>query len=148
MTMPPADRHTTRALARLIAWGRVGIGITALGAPALMARPWIGAEASGPGARTLARAMGGRDIALGIGALRALTDSDEHARAWVALGGTADAVDALATVVAFSSLPRRSRWAMLAVTGGAAIVSIRLASSLDEPAGTVPEPSAPASGSA
>jgi hypothetical protein len=140
MSLPPADRGTARTLARLIAWGRVGIGITALGAPSLMARPWIGAEASGPGARTLARAMGGRDLALGLGALRALADSDRHARPWVALGGTADAVDALATVVAFTSLPRRSRWAMLAVTGGAAVVSIRLAATLDEPAAPAPRP--------
>jgi hypothetical protein len=127
------DRSTTRHLARLVAWGRVGIGAGALVAPALLARPWIGADADTTGARLLARTMGGRDLALGIGALRALDGSDQEARPWVALGGAADAVDALATVVAFGALPRRSRWGILAVTVGAATVSIRVAGALDAP---------------
>jgi hypothetical protein len=75
--------------------------------------------------------MGGRDLALGIGAIRALGVSDQEARPWVALGGIADAVDALATVLAFGSLPRRGRWGILAVTVGAAVVSIRVAVTLD-----------------
>ena len=49
--------------------------------------------------------MGGRDLALGVGALRALRISDDEARPWVALGGMADAVDALATVLAFRPCP-------------------------------------------
>lgn len=83
-------------------------------------------------ARLLARTMGGRDLALGIGSFRALAISDEEARPWVALGGMADAADAVATVLAFGSLPRRSRWGILAVTVGAAVLSIRAAASLDE----------------
>jgi hypothetical protein len=43
----------------------------------------------------------------------------------------ADGVDALATVLAFGSLPRRSRWGILAVTVGAAVVSTRAAAALD-----------------
>jgi hypothetical protein len=46
----------------------------------------------------------------------------------------ADAVDALATVLAFGTLPRRSRWGILAVTMGAAVVSTRVAEALDRPA--------------
>jgi hypothetical protein len=122
-----------RKLATVIAVGRIGIGATALVAPALVARPWIGAPAEGPAARLLARAMGGRDLALGIGALRALHRSDDEARPWVALGGMADAVDAVATAVAFTTLPGRSRWGILALTGGAAVVSTRLAALLDAP---------------
>jgi hypothetical protein len=45
----------------------------------------------------------------------------------------ADLVDALATVVAFGTLPRRSRWGILAVTLGASVVSTRVAVSLDQP---------------
>jgi hypothetical protein len=122
-----------RRLAQVIAAGRVGIGATALVAPALVARPWIGAPAEGPAPRLLARAMGGRDLALGIGALRALRRSDQEARPWVALGGMADSVDALATAVAFTSLPGRSRWGILALTVGAAVVSARVAAWLDAP---------------
>ena len=125
------DDSLSRPLAQLIAWGRVGLGVSAIIAPTLMARPWIGGDAASSGSRVLARTMGGRDLALGIGALRALGVSDEEARPWVALGGMADAVDALATLVAFGSLPRRSRWGILAVTVGAAVVSTRVAGSLD-----------------
>jgi hypothetical protein len=42
----------------------------------------------------------------------------------------------MATVVAFGQLPRRSRWGIMAVTLGAALVSIRVAASLDEPQAT------------
>ncbi len=129
------DRAASRSLARLVAWGRVGIGVAAIVAPTSMARPWIGPGARVWDRRLLARTMGGRDVALGIGALRALGVSDAEARPWVALGGMADAVDAVATVLAFGSLPHRSRWSILAVTVGAAVVSTRVAEALDTAAG-------------
>lgn len=128
------DDALSRPLAQLVAWGRVGIGVGAIASPTLMARPWIGGDARSSGSRVLARTMGGRDLALGIGALRALRRSEQEARPWVALGGMADAVDALATVLSFGSLPRRSRWGILAVTVGAAVVSTRVAAALDEAA--------------
>jgi len=128
------DSSVSRPLAQFIAWGRVGIGTSAILAPTLMARPWIGPGAGDSGSRLLARTMGGRDLALGFGALRALHLSDAEARPWVALGGMADAVDALATVLAFGSLPRRRRWGILAVTVGAAVVSTRVAESMDSTA--------------
>ena len=126
------DRPPARNLAQLLAWGRLGIGATAVVAPGLVSRPWLGGVAAEPAGRLFARAMGGRDLALGIGALRALAVSDDESRPWVALGGVAD----LATVVAFGQLPRRSRWGIMAVTLGAALVSIRVAASLDEPQAT------------
>ena len=92
------DADTSRPLARFIAWGRIGIGVSAVVAPTLSARPWV------------------------------------------ALGGMADAVDAMATVLAFGSLPRRSRWGILAVTVGAAVVSIRAAAALDTEAPSVTPP--------
>jgi hypothetical protein len=126
------DRDLSRTLAQLVAWGRVGIGVAAVAAPTAMARPWIGVAARETESRLLARTMGGRDLALGLGALRALGRSDEEARPWVALGGMADTVDALATVLAFASLPRQSRWLILATTVGAAAVSTRVALSLEQ----------------
>jgi hypothetical protein len=125
------DVATSRKLAQYIAWGRIGIGATAIATPVLVSRPWIGDAAARPASRLLARALGGRDLALGIGALRALAISDQEARPWVALGGTADALDALATVIAFANLPRRWRWSILAVTAAAAAASIRAATTLD-----------------
>jgi hypothetical protein len=121
-----------------VALGRIGIGCTALAAPTLMTRPWIGDAAGSPDARLLARTMGGRDLALGIGALRALGVDDGQARPWVALAGMADAVDAAVTIVAFGRLPKLTRWAILASTVGAAVVSFRVAAALD-PTGGPPD---------
>jgi len=121
----------SHALARLVAWGRVGIGVTALAAPTLMTRPWVGDAAEDPSVRLLARTMGGRDLALGAGALRALAGTTPEARPWVALGGLADAVDAVVTLMAFRTLPRLGRWGILASTVGAAAISLGVAASLD-----------------
>ena len=127
----PMTPSTSRRLAQLVALGRIGIGCTALVAPTLMTRPWIGDGAGSDDARLLARTMGGRDLALGIGTLRALAIDDAQARPWVALAGSADAVDAAVTVLAFRRLPRLSRWGILASTVGAAAVSFRVAVALE-----------------
>ncbi len=125
------DPSTARTLARLVAWGRVAVGVAALAAPRLTARPWVGSAADDPSIRLLARAVGGRDVALGAGALRALTVSGREARPWVALGGLADVVDAAVTIAAFRTLPRFTRWGIVASTVGAAVISLGAASTLD-----------------
>ncbi len=123
--------HTARRLVRLIAWGRIGIGVMALLTPERMAEPWVGELARSPSARVLSRAMGGRDLAIGVGCLRALIRSDEEALSWVALGGMADAVDTVATLMALGHLHPARRWLVLALTAGAATSSFWAASSLD-----------------
>jgi hypothetical protein len=127
----PVDPTFPRRLAQLVAVGRVGIGGAALVAPSAMTRPWVGDGADTPAVRLLARAMGGRDLALGIGTLRALGTDDAEARPWIACSGMADAVDAVVTVAAFRRLPSVTRWAVLAATVGAAVVSFRVATALD-----------------
>ncbi|MDA8342102.1 MAG: hypothetical protein M0007_07760 [Actinomycetota bacterium] len=133
------DRDAARALARIVATGRIAVGVTALLSPVVVTEPWIGPLARTPGVRVFARAMGGRDIALGAGTLRALSRPGDEARTWVALGGVADTVDLLATVFSFSQLPRR-RWAILAVTAGAAVASFRAATALEGPEAPVSRP--------
>jgi hypothetical protein len=139
----------THRLAQLIAVGRIGIGCTALVAPTLMTTPWIGEGAGSADARLLARTMGGRDLALGLGTLRALDVDGAEARPWVALAGVADTIDAAVTIVAWPRLPRLGRWAILASTVGAAVVSFRVAADLDpdvsEPHGGNPTVATPAS---
>ncbi len=121
----------------MIAWGRIAIGAAAMTAPVVVAAPWVGDDdARRPAVRLFARTLGGRDLALGCGTLRALGRSDQEARAWVALAGAADAGDALATLVAFAYLPRRLRWLVLALTLGASAASFRVVASLDG----VPDP--------
>ena len=130
-------------LAQLVALGRIGIGCTALAAPTLIARPWIGDGAADDDARLLARTMGGRDLALGIGTLRALSVDPAEARPWVALAGGADAVDAVVTLLAFRRLPRLTRWGILASTVGAAVVSVGVARSLEPSNPPAAPPAAP-----
>ncbi|HEX3565878.1 MAG TPA: hypothetical protein VHU17_10945 [Acidimicrobiales bacterium] len=132
------EATTLRRAAQAIAWGRVGLGSAALVAPLVVTRPWVGGSADTPSARLLARTLGGRDLALGVGTLRALSRSDEEARPWVALAGVSDAVDALATVLSFPWLPRRTRWLILGACVSASLVSIRAATGLDAGAGTGP----------
>ncbi len=124
------DPPRPRDLARLVAAGRVALGAGALVAPTALARPWIGDAAAAREVRVLSRALAGRDLALGLGTLAGLAGPDAGARPWVAGAGLADAVDAVATVVAFGRLPRRTRWLVLASTVGAAAVSFRAASAL------------------
>jgi hypothetical protein len=100
---------------------RVGVGLAAVTLPALATRPWIGGEADESVSAVLGRALGGRDIALGLGTLSSVGD-DESFRSWVIASALADTVDALTTIFAFSRLPRIGRWAVLASAGGAAAV--------------------------
>jgi hypothetical protein len=55
-----------------VAAGRVGVGFVALGAPTLVSRSWVGRSGDGAPGTVLGRALGSRDLALGLGALIAL----------------------------------------------------------------------------
>jgi hypothetical protein len=58
--------------ATAVAASRVGVGFVALGAPLLVSRSWVGRPGDGLSGRVLGRALGSRDLALGLGALIAL----------------------------------------------------------------------------
>jgi hypothetical protein len=110
--------------AMAVAAGRVALGLTALAWPVLPARPWVGAPADDLAARVFGRALGARDLALGLGALAALRRPAAGARpacAWVAAGALADALDVAASALAWHELPRRGRWLVAASAGGAAL---------------------------
>jgi hypothetical protein len=104
-----------------VAAGRVALGLAALAWPRVPARPWVGAAADDLAARVFGRALGGRDLALGLGALGALPAAGGPAAAWVAAGALSDALDVAATVAAWPRLPRYSRWLVVASAGGAAL---------------------------
>ncbi|MGQ0842650.1 MAG: hypothetical protein ACT4QF_00810 [Sporichthyaceae bacterium] len=107
-----------RTIGAGIALGRVVLGAAAIAKPALPAKPWIGAgPAAEPGVQVFARALGGRDIALGV---LALASGGRTRRLAVGLGAMADAVDMSATLLHWKDLPPRDRWGILAVTAGAA----------------------------
>jgi hypothetical protein len=126
-----------RTGATAVAAGRVALGLTALAWPSGPARPWVGAAADDLAARVFGRALGARDLALGLGALAALRRSADapasgggpagsggsggSAAAWVAAGALSDALDVAASLSAWRELPRVGRWLVVASAGGAAL---------------------------
>jgi hypothetical protein len=104
-----------------VAAGRVALGLAALARPDVPARPWVGASADDLSARVFGRALGARDLALGLGALAALRQPRPAAASWFAAGALSDALDVAATVAAWPELPRRTRWLVAATAGGAAL---------------------------
>jgi hypothetical protein len=124
----PLTAATISALLRrgttAIAAGRVALGLTALVRPSVPARPWVGASADDLAARVFGRALGARDLSLGLGALIALrrppAEAGEAVR-WVAAGAVSDALDVAASVSSWPDLPRAGRWMVAASAGGAAL---------------------------
>ncbi len=75
------------------------------------------------------RSVGGRDLALGLGALLALRRG-APLRGWVEAGALADLADGLAGVLAFGSLPPGRHWPATLSAGLAAGAGIWAAQSL------------------
>jgi hypothetical protein len=112
-----------RILAGLISLGRFLFGIAFIAQPKLMERAWIGKQARLPGAQLLARAVGARDLALGLGGLQALRRNDGSARPWLAAAAVCDAVDFGATWTAGRGIPRQARTGVLAIAGVFSLLS-------------------------
>ena len=106
---------------KVFAIGRIGVGAGFLLAPGLCLRLSLGAVEAGPVTRMLARSVGARDIALGLGALMALRHQ-APLRGWLEAGALADAGDALTTVLGFRHLGRGR--AALAVLSAASALGL------------------------
>lgn len=108
-----------RRVALVLAAGRCGLGAALLASPRLAAH-WLGHEnASHPAVEDLARGLAARDLALGVAMISTL--GDRHAGPRIQLMcGVADAADALATVLAWRSLPRKGALGTLLIAGGSA----------------------------
>lgn len=115
----------TGQLARAQAANRVAMGAALLLAPTLAARVWVGSYAGDDRARVLARALGARDLALGVGGLLAWRDGDvEWARRAFAAQAFADGVDVVAILAAGDRVPLASRIAGgVLATGSAAVAA-------------------------
>jgi hypothetical protein len=119
-----ATPELLRRGAQAVAAGRVALGLAALAWPSIPARPWVGAAADDLAARVFGRALGARDLALGLGALAALRHPAAEAGSastWVAAGALSDALDVVASLSAWRELPRGSRWLVAGSAGGAAL---------------------------
>ncbi len=116
---PLAAMANPTTLGTAIALGRVALGVAAVVKPEIPAKPWIGAGPAGtPGVQVFARALGGRDVALGLAAVAGRRRPSAR-RLTVGLGALADGVDMAATLLAWKDLPRGGRLMILAVTVGA-----------------------------
>ena len=127
------DKIDMRATAKAMGAGRIALGLSYLLAPGAALRLWPGAPSSTPGdaaqLKHLARSTGGRDIALGAGVLLALSH-DAPVRGWLEAASLADAVDAVAILLAFRHLPRTRAVLMLGAALGTAAAGRRVATSL------------------
>jgi hypothetical protein len=120
-----SDLRRERAV-QVLASGRIILGVVAFVAPTLPARPWVGTDAARSSTRTLARALGARDVALGLGTLLAQRHRSP-VRGWLEASALADAGDVAATIAGWGSRPRLGRLAVLAAAAGGAIACSSLA---------------------
>jgi hypothetical protein len=135
-------------LAMSVARCRIALGAVAVAAPGLTAR-LLGRQRSDGSdgiAPVLARMLGGRDIALGLGTVIAL-DRGKPVRGWLEGSALADAVDCLACVVGRESMSPVASRAAGGLGAAAAIVGVVLARRLDPPPPAQPgQPEAVATG--
>jgi hypothetical protein len=111
--------------ARLVAAGRIGFGLALIVSPGRVTARWLGGDAGRAGTQAVARGLGARDLALGVGALAV---PESQLRPWVAAGIVADTADLVATVAAGDALPLVGRVLVAAAaSGGAALGAIALA---------------------
>jgi hypothetical protein len=127
-----------RILTGFISLGRLVFGTVFITRPKVMDEAWIGRPARLPGAQVLARAVGARDLALGLGGIQAAVRNDGSARAWMGAAALCDAVDFGATWAAGRKIPRSARTTVLGIAAGAAVLSALAAAGSRTPAPTEP----------
>ncbi len=129
-SLPAVD---ARRLAQLQALGRIAIGGFLVVAPARLGGGWVGAAADKRAGQTLAIGLGARDLALGVGQLRAVgrRRGGRGARPWIRAGIAADLGDLLGTLRARDELPPLAVPAAAAIAGGSVLLGAWLQSALD-----------------
>ena len=115
-----------RTLATGLAVNRILFGVNFVVAPRRGGASWIGsAAAARPATGVFARALGARDLALGLGALRALREGDDAAaRAWMAAHALSDGVDLVATLAARRALPAAPAGFAVAMAAGSTAIGV------------------------
>jgi peptide-methionine (R)-S-oxide reductase len=118
-----------RQIVRMIAVGRVALGAFALVAPRLTSSLMFGHRTSRGPVTMATRMLGARDLALGLGMLRAL-DRDADPASWSAASAVADAGDTVACVLVLGAIPTSRAVPTIAASAGAAVLGARAASHL------------------
>jgi hypothetical protein len=111
-----------RTLAQGLAAGRIALGLAMFLAPTQASRQWLGPDAERPGTTIAVRALGARDVVLGVGTLAALRDDRRGASPWIEGGIVADGADAVASLL--SKSPAAGRVMGVGVASAAAATGI------------------------
>src|SRR4051794_24425361 len=109
-----------------LAAGRVALGAGLLARPTPAAAPWVGRDAGRAGTRVFARALGARDLVLGLQTLDAVRRGSDP-RPLLLAGAAVDLADGWATFADQSRLPRRARLLAGGVACAAAVGELALA---------------------
>lgn len=110
---------------------RVVAGATLIVLPRLSIRFWMGAdETESASLRTAVRAVGARDLAIGVGQLTAL-DTGAPVRPWVEAAVLSDAGDAVNSLFFMKDSPWLLRLAWAAIPGAFAWLGAQHAADLD-----------------
>jgi hypothetical protein len=120
-----------RSAATLIGAGRVAFGAALILAPRAVGRGWIGEAAGTAGGKVAVRAVGARDVILGLGGLVALRRGGP-ARGWLEAGAAADIADLAIAIGAFGKLPPLGRIITILLAGGSAVASALFARRIDD----------------
>jgi len=123
---------TAKDIALFFARARIGFGTAFMLFPGVTGRFWIGDDAERRAVKVFIRALGGRDLAIGLGVAIAL-DRGAPVRGWLEAAALSDAVDLVATLLGSGSTPNGARNATVAIAGGSAVAGVALARALDEP---------------
>jgi hypothetical protein len=119
-----------RTLAGVHAAGRAALGGGLVAAPSLLAGAWVGSPADHAGGRALAVGLGGRDVAIALGALAAL-GRRRGARAWLRAGVVADLADLVATLRNRDELPPLAVPGVVALAGASVALGLYLQRAVD-----------------
>jgi hypothetical protein len=114
---------SSREATRLMSISRVGIGLALIANPRLVTGMWLGRPSFHPAAKVLARALGIRDLAIGLGVLAA-AGSGRSPRPWLVAGALADAFDVVATIIEADSLPDTAVPVVVATGGAGAAIGL------------------------
>jgi hypothetical protein len=117
-----------RRVIAMLSIARVGVGTVLLLAPRRMGRNWVGSVADDPRAALVIRGFGARDLALGLGTLRALS-RNEPLTGWVQMAAVGDACDAAAGLAGASSVGLVRTIPTVVSAAAAAVLGMRATSS-------------------
>jgi len=122
---------SSRTLLTLLAAGRVAIGAALVAKPqSQVGTGWIGEDAKRPTTAVAFRAVGARDVALGLGTLAAQR-SGGALKPWLLAATLADATDLVSTFAAGKAVPKQGKAAIALLAGGAIVQQLALARNVE-----------------